>query len=180
VARELGPDATPVASGEVGGVVDTRIGQIDQPEASVSGAVQGQDLEARRGADRLRDRADAAPDPQGDLARAEKLEFNERDKALGQVSGVEDKGDDARRIAGDPQAAATTRAEGTALREASERAPLDPDQARADVNVATGTVRDPSGAAEGQLDLEVEDREREAEAQIGISGTVKPPDPAKR
>jgi hypothetical protein len=154
-------------------------------QGQARGVAQGQDLEARREGDRLRGEAQSAPDPQAELRRREQLELNERDAALGKARGIEDKGAEARTIAGDPRAAATVRAEGAASAEVRDRAPIDPNQAESEVRSTTAAATDPKGVASARADAEVAAKQRDVEAKVDVTGNVSgsatiKPDPEKK
>ena len=115
-------------------------------------------------------------DPVSEIGRAEQLQFNQRDQAMGRVNEASDQADAARTVAADPSGAAQSKATDATFETASEHARLDPSQVRADVNVASSTVSNPAAAAEGRVDVEVENQKREATVKAGVSTTPKPDD----
>ncbi len=162
--------AGPEASTGVAGRVETGAAGAGMSGLDVStqggNAAKAQDLEARRSTGTLRDQTTAI-DPVAEAGRVETLEFNQRDQVAARAGGVEDQGDEAKRIAGDPQAAASGRAGASAGAAVRDRAPLEPNATQSNVNTATSAVRDPQAAASAEVELEVDTREADAKAKLG-------------
>ncbi|MEJ7600572.1 MAG: hypothetical protein WKG01_21880 [Kofleriaceae bacterium] len=171
----MGAQGSSVMRGGTGGV------DLDGPDPQREGAklTSESKLDAVSSTDISADGAVSASgvsDPVGEVGRAQQLEFNQRDQAMGRVNEASDRADDARGVAADPSGAAQGKATDAAFDAGSEHAPVDVGQARADVSVATGAVSDPAAAAEGRVDVEVENRKRDATVKAGVSTTPKPDD----
>ena len=104
------------------------------------------------------------------IARAEHLEFSQRDQFVARSQAAEDAHAEARRIAADPTAAGTERVEMAASERAAGALPVDPHSAEARVATVTGAVEDPGGTAQAAAESAASAQEREAEVKIGIRG----------
>ncbi|MEO8703444.1 MAG: hypothetical protein ABI867_25580 [Kofleriaceae bacterium] len=175
------------SAGSVTGQAESTVSGTTEPATSARGKAEGAvnvDVSgsatgaATSRVDDLRDGAPQKPDPQAE-ARAR---FSTQDQA---VTDAQQKRSDAERIGNDPRGAASARVEGEAVAGVNEVSPVDTGSAQAEVNVATGTVRDPAGAARGRADSAVESKKSEAKADVGIQAdvnvsTTAKPDPTKK
>jgi hypothetical protein len=178
----MGSDGAAVMGGGTAGV-EGKVGvESMSPERETAKVTSETKMDAIRSTDASADGAVSASgysDPVGEVGRAQQLEFNERDQAMGRVSHAEDQAGAARGVAADPSGAAQSKATDAASDAAREASPVDAGQARADVNVATGAVNDPSGTARARADVEVEGQKREATAKVGVTPPKPDDDPTK-
>ncbi|HEU0031283.1 MAG TPA: hypothetical protein VFQ53_11660 [Kofleriaceae bacterium] len=176
-----GASGTSVASGGAVSFGEQKTAGVGQLDMSTRGAdeMHSQDLEARRRMDKARDAT--RQDPSAHVGRAEELELNERDEALGRVSHAQDRADHARVVAADPKAAATAHASATATAEATSQSGVDPNQVRSDVTSAQSVANNPRGVAEARADLAIDEKEDEVRVDAGLSSSAKtkPPEPKK-
>ena len=63
---------------------------------------------------------------------------------------------EAQATAADPSGTAKSAATDAGVREARERAPVSPDEVRADVDVASEAVHNPAGAGEAQAEIAID------------------------
>ena len=83
------------------------------------------------------------------------------------VQGAQDSAADVQGAVEDPTATASDAATTAATDEAIERSPVDPAEAKANVNVATDTIQHPADAAKGHAEVS------HAEVRGGIDPTKK-------
>jgi hypothetical protein len=172
VNRELGADARSAVRGGTGEQhVMAGARQVD-----VGTQARGElDVEARasaRATDAVREGAvegSGYRDPESELGRAERGEFHARDQQMGRVRQAEATSREARGVANDPTGAASTAVSNAGMQEVNERAPVSAADVKADVNVASQTVRDPSAAGQARVDVAVD-----AEVREHTSGLPKP------
>lgn len=177
VSQAAGQDGTAALRGGGAGVVEREAGAVSGADIKMqaTGAARHEEIGARHSSELVSDSAVSTSgyrDPASEVARAEQLEFNQRDQAIGKVRGVEDRHDEARRITNDPRAVGSEKAEYEASLKMSEASPVDVDAAEAKANVATGAVQNPRGVAQGQVDASISAQEREAEVKLGVSGSA--------
>jgi hypothetical protein len=98
--------------------------------------------------------------PTEEAARADQLELNERDRALGRLDHAQDQKASATAAVGDPSGTAKGAATDAGMSEARERSPIDPGEARANVSTASDVVRDPASAGEAHAEVEVDAKVR--------------------
>jgi hypothetical protein len=179
----MGSEGSTVMRGGAVGVGERQMGVSDMsPERDAAKVTSEAKIDAVRSSDASAEGAVSASgykDPVSEVGRAQQLEFNQRDQAMGRVSHAEDQGAAARGVAADPGGAAQTKASDAASDAARDASPVDAGQVQADVNVATGAVNDPSGTARARANVEVEGQKREATATVGVAPPKPDDDPTK-
>ena len=173
VSQAAGQDGSAVLRGGGAGVIERETGGVSESsvKTEATAAARHENLEARNAAGVAGD-ATSFRDPASEVARAENLEFHQRDQAVARARAAEDANDQARRIADNPTAVGAERAQGIASQKIGDATPAA--RVEANVNLATGAVENPRGAAQGQADAAVSAQERDAEAKLGIRGSAGP------
>lgn len=177
VSRAAGRDANVTLRGGGAGVVEREVGPTG--DAELEQEVVAKSREGQRGVSDMKYGAgeaqfSATAGPTSGLGRAENFEIRERDQVVARSQEAEDAQAAARRVANDPGAVGTERAEMAASQRAAETLPVDPRRAEAQANVVTGAVDDPRGAAQAQAESAAEAQAREvqgeAQVEVGVRG----------
>lgn len=139
------------ASGDVHGVVDSKISELKPDQAT---RAQGQASEVESVSGRVRN-----PDVQGEVRSHD-------DQAIGRAQSADSARGEAQRVVGDPTGAATSRVSSGVEGQVSSHAPVDPNVARSNVDSATSAAHDPKSAAESKI---------RSDAEVRVDVGVKPP-----
>jgi hypothetical protein len=148
-------EAGPAADGNVKGAAESKAQGLKPDEVS---RVEGQGSEVKSTGDRVRN-----PDVKGEVSTRAGV-----DEQVGSASSVQSKGGEVRSVAGDPSAAATTRASGAGESQVRGHVPDQATSAKGDVDSAASATRDPKQAAESKV-----------RSDVGADVTTKP-DPTKK
>jgi hypothetical protein len=170
INQTIGADGSAVISGGAGGVAEQRASGDLDVRSQAEQATHAQDLEAKVSVQGGTDAAIAGSGVE-----------DPRDQVQAKVDAVDSARSDAQSTMQDPRGAATARGEDAVNAEVESRAPINPGEARANVEAASSAVHDPQGAVQGRVDVRVDEQEREAQASIGVEGlgTQTPPSPKK-
>ena len=171
VSQTAGQEGSAVLHGGGSGIVEREVGggvSVEQ-EATAAGRA------GTRDASNLQHAAGSAAvsadvGASSGFGRAENLELGQRDQMVARTEAAEDAHAQARRIADDPAAVGTERAEMAASQKASEAMPVDPHDVQAQAGVVTSTVENPRAAAQAKAEGAVSAQEREAEVKVGLRG----------
>jgi len=155
VYREVGPDGKAVVKGGAAGVSERNVpGQADIDAGG--GAVKAARLDAEMGASAdLRGNVEGATsttgfrDPVSEAGRAEQLGTSQHGRVVAGADVASDDVADARRMAANPNAAASA--------EVGTRTGVDPSATRSQADAVAGTVRDPQGVAEAKAEVRSEE-----------------------
>jgi hypothetical protein len=159
VYDSVGPQGkSTVHGGAVGrgeGHIDTAMGDHDAAREGKA-ALNDEGFEQRREAEARLDAGASTRAQESDLGNAYQERVNQRDHAVGTVDSAQDAGDEAGRVARDPSGSAKVAVTDAGIGEARDRAPVNPEEANANVKVVSETMNDPAHAAEGHAELEVD------------------------
>jgi hypothetical protein len=163
VRRAGGTEGAAVMGGGVGVAANEVPGQadIDAGERKLDHVGRVQKLEARDAGNLAVEGAmsdSGYKDPTTELGRAEKLEFNERDRFVGRADVGGDAAADLQRAAANPGGEAQIKAEYEMNQEIREHSPIDPTSASA----AASAANDPRAAAESELDAKISEKRGDA------------------
>ncbi len=171
--RTLGGQGTSVMNGGPDALGDSEIsGLEDRPMAQAEYVGRVEKLEAldpqATGEDAVLGGAGA---PASEIDRADQLSFNQRDQVQARVDVATTAHEDAAAAYEDPSGTARAAVQDAATGEAMSRAPVNPGQVEADVDVAMDVTQDPTAAAQSRVEVEAGAELREAARPGGTDGT---------
>ena len=177
VSQAAGQQGSAVLRGGGAGGVEGQLGG-----EGTAGAAEGTVAQARAGQSTVSDArfaagaAAASPASAGvsGFARAENLEFHQRDQVMARSQEVDDMHAQAVQTIDDPTAVGTERAEMEGSQHLAAASPIDPHRVQDQAGVAAGAVADPQGTARAQAEGAVSTQQREAEVKAGIRGSAGP------